>query len=99
LARNVVTPFGELDLVVQEKLTGRLVFVEVKARSREDVAAGEHAVGAVKQRHVVRAAQAWLKTKGLSDAAMRFDVVAVAYQDAAGNGEPELRHIPDAFLA
>ncbi|HOI55352.1 MAG TPA: YraN family protein [Phycisphaerae bacterium] len=99
LARNVVTPFGELDLVMQEKLSGRLVFVEVKARSREDVAAGEQAVGRAKQRHVIRAAQAWLKSKGLSDAPVRFDVVAVAYADAAGHGEPELRHIPGAFLA
>ncbi|MBN2584348.1 MAG: YraN family protein [Planctomycetes bacterium] len=97
LARNVVTPFGEIDLVVQEKISGRIVFVEVKARSREDIAMGEHAVGAKKQRHIVRAAQAWLKAKGLSDPPLRFDVVAVSFPDAAGTGEPELRHTPGAF--
>ena len=94
LARNVQTPFGEIDLVAREKVSGRIVFVEVKTRSREDVARAEQAVGRNKQRHIVRAAQAWLKSKGIADPPMRFDVVAVTFDDT---GKPQVRHTPGAF--
>ena len=94
LARNVQTPFGEIDLVTREKLSGRIIFVEVKTRSSEKIARAEQAVGRKKQRHIVRAAQAWLKSKGIADPPMRFDVVAVTFDQA---GEPQVRHTPAAF--
>jgi len=94
LARNVETPFGEIDLVAREKLGGRIIFVEVKTRSCERIARAEQAVGRKKQRHIVRAAQAWLKSKGIIDPPMRFDVVAVTFDNA---GDPQIRHTPGAF--
>ncbi|NIA22309.1 MAG: YraN family protein [Anaerolineaceae bacterium] len=94
LARNVETPFGEIDLVAREKRSGRIIFVEVKTRSGEEIARAEQAVGRRKQRHIVRAAQAWLKSKGIADPPMRFDVLAVTF-DAAG--DPRIRHTPGAF--
>ena len=94
LARNVETPFGELDLVAQEKKGGRIIFVEVKTRTDESVARGEQAVGRAKQRHIVRAAQAFLKAKGIGEAPLRFDVVAVTFD---ADGRPQVRHTPGAF--
>ena len=96
LARNVETPFGELDLVAQEKRSGRIVFAEVKTRTDESVARGEQAVGRAKQRKIVRAAQAFPKARRLgADTPVRFDVVAVVF--AAEGGKPEVRHTPGAF--
>ena len=94
LARNYKTPLGEVDLVAQEKRSGRIVFAEVKTRTDESVARGEHAVGRAKRRHIVRAAQAFLKAKGIADAAVRFDVIAVTFDST---GRPEVRHTPAAF--
>jgi len=95
LARNYTTPLGELDLVAQEKATGRIIFAEVKTRTDESVASGEQAVGRAKQRHIVRAAQIFLKAKRVpADMALRFDVLAVTF-DAAGR--PQVRHTPGAF--
>jgi putative endonuclease len=56
--RNVRVGGGEIDLVVRRGQ--RLVFAEVKERSREDFGGGLAAVDAEKRRRVERAARAWL---------------------------------------
>jgi putative endonuclease len=66
---------AEVDLIVREP-DGTLVFVEVRARSRDDFGGALASVGAAKQRRIVRAAQHYL----LREATLppcRFDVVAV----------------------
>jgi putative endonuclease len=95
LARNYATPLGEIDLIAQEKQGGRLIFAEVKTRSDESIARGEHAVGRAKQRHIVRAAQIFLKAKRVGpDVALRFDVLAVTFDES---GKTIIRHTPEAF--
>ncbi len=95
LARNFTAGGAEIDLVAREKKTGRIVFAEVKTRTDESVALGEQAVGRAKQRHIVRAAQLFLRRKGLPDESpVRFDVLAVTFD---GDGRPEVRHTPAAF--
>ena len=95
LARNFKVPCGEIDLVVQEKKTGCLVFAEVKTRSDESVARGEDAVGRTKQRHIVRAAEAFVKAKRVPpDTPLRFDVLVVTFD---ADGRPVIRHTPAAF--
>lgn len=97
LARNYSTPMGEIDLVAQEKKTRRIIFAEVKTRTDESVARGEHAVGRTKQRKIIRAAQKFLKAKRVGDdVPLRFDVLAVTFD---ATGRPEVRHTPDAFRA
>jgi len=97
LARNYATPLGELDLVALEKTSGRIIFAEVKTRTDESVASGEQAVGRGKQRHIVRAAQIFLKAKRVpADTALRFDVLAVTFD---GEGRAQVRHTPGAFRA
>jgi putative endonuclease len=66
---------AEVDLILREP-DGTLVFVEVRARSRDDFGGALASVGAAKQRRIVRAAQHFL----LREATLppcRFDVVAV----------------------
>jgi putative endonuclease len=95
LARNFKAAGGEIDLVAQEKASGRIVFAEVKTRSDESVASGEQAVGRRKQQHIVRAARAFLKAKRIADdMPMRFDVLAVTFD---AEGRPVVRHTPAAF--
>ena len=97
LARNFTAAGAEIDLVAQEKSGGRIIFAEVKTRSSEAIARGEHAVGRQKQRHIVRAAQAFVKARRVpDDAPMRFDVLAVTFD---ADGTPVVRHTPNAFGA
>ncbi|MBI5883819.1 MAG: YraN family protein [Elusimicrobia bacterium] len=88
LERNYRLPFGEIDLVAREGDT--VVFVEVKARSGSGFGGPEASVGSVKQRKLVRTAQAWLRSRRWEGPA-RFDVVAIEGSD--------IRHIEDAFDA
>jgi len=91
LARNVRLPVGELDIVAQH---GRiLVFVEVKTRRGVSHGYPQEAVGATKQRQILRAAQWYLAERKLDRLQPRFDVIAVR-----GDGEvADIQHFPGAF--
>ena len=72
-----------------------LVFVEVKERRGESHGQAVEAVTARKRSRVVRAARIYAATKGLSESAIRFDVVAIDW----GPEGPRLRHDENAFSA
>jgi len=91
LARNYRTPVGELDLIVRDRQ--HLVFVEVKTRRGTAFGTPAEAVGAHKQRQIVRASQWYLSSTNGSALQPRFDVIAVII----GSGEPAITHIPNAF--
>ena len=74
LSRNWRGGGGELDIVVQRE--GSLRFVEVKTRSQDDPV-GVEAVGPVKQRRLIGAAQAWLMERDLNFEDAAFMVVLV----------------------
>ncbi len=82
---------GEIDLVMNHGKT--LVFVEVKARSSDLYGTPESAVTFKKQQTMRTTAQGYLYVKNIQDRECRFDVVAIVFK----NGEPEIRHIPNAF--
>jgi len=91
LERNLRTPVGELDIIPRHGKI--LVFVEVKTRRTLAFGTPQEAVGATKQRQILRAAQWYLASgegKGLQP---RFDVVAVR----PGPAGPLIEHIADAF--
>lgn len=74
LHRNFVTPFGEADLIAQDK--DEIVFVEVKTRLTDSFGSPREAVGADKQRRYRKIAEYyWLKTGEEPNA--RFDVAEV----------------------
>jgi putative endonuclease len=74
LRRNLRTPYGEIDLVVQMGET--IVFVEVKARTGEGYGLPESSVTPAKRLHLLRAIQAYWQTEE-EEGDWRVDVVAV----------------------
>jgi putative endonuclease len=91
LARNYRCRSGEIDIVADDR--GTLVFVEVKERRSDSHGTAVEAVTAEKRRRVVRAAHAFAATHGLSEAAVRFDVLAIDW----GAEGPRVRHDAGAF--
>jgi putative endonuclease len=83
---------GEIDLVCRERDT--LVFVEVKARTREDFGRPLEAVNRAKQHRISLGGLAWLRLLGDPDILFRFDIVEVTI--AAGQ-PPRIELIRNAF--
>lgn len=75
LCRRFSAAGGEIDLVCRHGES--LVFVEVKARSRNDFGHPAEAVTTRKQRRLAKAALAYLQLLGNPAIACRFDVVEV----------------------
>lgn len=90
LAKNVVFPFGELDLVADDG--GTLVFIEVKYRKNSDYGEPYEAVGKSKQRKIILAAKAYLQ-KFKTEPPCRFDVVSIG----GDLKNPVIEHLQDAF--
>src|SRR5579871_546276 len=64
---------GEIDIVAR---TGRkLVFVEVKTRSDNEVAFPERSVDPEKQRYVIRTARDYARRAGVDWSEVRFDII------------------------
>lgn len=85
---------GEVDIVARDGST--VVFCEVKSRRRGvPVADALVAVTADKQRRLRRLASAWLAAAPGRPAAVRFDVVGVAWP--ADGEAPEVVHVRGAF--
>ena len=94
LARNVLCPGGELDLIA---LDGRdLVFIEVRTRASEDFGAPEHTIGANKRRFLSRAARWYLRRHRhkVRELVPRFDVIAIIWPR---EGEPVVRYHRNVF--
>ncbi len=92
-AANVRFRFGELDLVAVSGTTLCVVEVRSHASARFGPAAGS--VDWRKQRHLIRAAQAYLQRRRPRWAGnVRFDVVTV---DPDAVGQPVIRLITNAF--
>jgi putative endonuclease len=83
--RNVRTPYGEIDLVVQ-KNGDLLIFVEVKTRTSQTFGKPEEAITAQKKLHMLQSAEAYLLQHPDYAGDWRIDVVAI-YQSGPGNPE------------
>jgi putative endonuclease len=81
---------GEIDLVAWEG--DRLVFVEVKARGRDDFGDPERNVDARKREALTRAARNYARRAGVAWERVRFDLVSVILADP-----PAISHRQDAF--
>jgi putative endonuclease len=91
LARNFRCRAGEIDVVAEDR--GTVVFVEVKERRGESHGSAVEAVTPAKRRKVIRAARVYAAIHGLSEAPLRFDVVAIDW----GPVGPRVRHFAGAF--
>ena len=86
LARNVVLPGSELDLVARDGAV--IVFVEVKTRTGS-FAPGRGAVTPAKQRRICKGAVYYMMRNGLMNRQARFDVIEIQ--------GTRVTHIVDAF--
>lgn len=82
----------ELDIVAQMGIT--LVVVEVKTRHNEIYGHPVDAVTEKKIRHIVNAAEAYLRMFDLPFE-VRFDIISIVLSD----GQCQIEHIEDAFYA
>ena len=95
LARNVVLPPGELDLIALDGRT--LVFAEVRSTEGTDAELPAASVDAAKQKKLTDVALAFLQKKRLLNHPARFDVLAVSWPP--NQREPRVVHYPNAFEA
>ena len=86
LARNVVLPGSEIDLIARDG--GVIVFIEVKTRSGS-FAPGRAAVTPAKQKRICKGAVYYMMRNGLMNRQARFDVIEIQ--------EARVTHIVSAF--
>jgi len=92
LERNYRCPFGEVDIIAEDK--GVLAFIEVKGRSSLRYGHPSEAVGSRKQRRILRVAAHYLQRRGLQGKVpVRFDVVCLLFR----RGRPAFELIKGAF--
>ena len=91
LAVNFRSGRYEIDIIAQDRET--LVFIEVKATSNIDYGYPEEKVDLTKQKHISKAAQAFIQQRGLENLDCRFDVIAIVNTF----GKIQISHIEDAF--
>jgi putative endonuclease len=89
IATNFVVPIGysangrqvtgEIDIVAYDKTAYPFIlsFVEVKTRTRSDIAAPETAVDLRKQRQIVRAARLYRRLISVEGEPFRYDVISI----------------------
>jgi putative endonuclease len=92
LARNVRSPYGEIDLVVQ--LKDLTVFVEVKTRTSLSFGQPEEAVPQKKREHMQSAAEAYIQSHPEISGDWRIDVISI-YRHP--NAAPEIVHFENAL--
>jgi putative endonuclease len=81
---------GEIDIVA--RIGTRLVFVEVKTRTTDEVSFPERAVDDNKQKFIIRTARDYARRARVSWDDVRFDVITVT-----GAGKSRIVHFEDAF--
>jgi len=94
LARNVVVPMGEADLLAESPDGQSIVLVEVKTRERtghanSDAVPPEAAITAHKRRKLRAIARHLIRANNWHDRAFRIDVVGV---EVAIDGTTHVRH-------
>jgi putative endonuclease len=94
IAGPVRTPVGEIDLVLEDRASGAIVVVEVKARAGGGFGAGAEAVTTAKRRKIAEATLHFMAERGLAERPVRFDVVAL---ETDAEGRARITHYPDAF--
>jgi putative endonuclease len=85
VARNVRTPYGEIDLVAKKQTL--LLFVEVKSRSSDVFGLPEEAISSRKREHMIQSAQYYLQESSEIQNDWRIDVIAIRGRPGQVNPE------------
>ena len=79
LEQNWCSAMGEVDIIALDREA--LVFVEVKSRKGSGYGLPQQAVNSFKQRQIIKTALGYLKSRGIVDKDVRFDVVSISGED------------------
>jgi putative endonuclease len=90
LARNIRTPYGEIDIIVQKD--GLTIFVEVKTRTSRSLGPPEISVTPRKQEHMLAAAEHYASEHEIDH--WQIDVIAV---EGRPGKQPEFTHFENAI--
>lgn len=90
IARNVRTPYGEIDIVVQKE--GFTIFVEVKTRTSGSLGPPEIAVTPRKQEHMLGAGEHYAAEHEVDH--WQIDVIAV---EGKPGQRPKITHFENAI--
>ena len=93
VARNYRPAGGEVEADIVARQGDTLVFVEVKSRATGDNGSPDRAIGAEKQKNIVRAACAYTTRAGIDWSQVRFDTISVVFTNP-----PSIVHQKDAFF-
>jgi putative endonuclease len=93
LNRNFSTPFGEIDLIAKQN--EYIVFLEVKTRISERFGPPLSSITGIKQKHISKNCQYYLKRYGLYEKPCRIDVIGISLN--AREDLHILRHIRNAI--
>jgi putative endonuclease len=91
--RNYRTPYGEIDLVMQDGKA--MVFVEVKTRTSTRYGQPEDAVTTLKQSHLLQAAQQFMQEHPEYENEWRIDVISILKR--VPDDTPEIMVFEDAI--
>jgi len=89
---NYRTPFGEIDIVANDK--DAIVFVEVRTRTSPALGPPLLSITRLKQLRMARNALFFLKRYGLADNDWRLDVLSIKLDEWSGS--EEIEHIENA---
>jgi len=93
LARNVRTPYGEIDIVAKE--LDQIIFVEVKTRTSRQFGYPEDAITESKITHLIESAEFYLQEHPDINVDWRIDVIAIQVDQQRNS--PTLAHFEDAL--
>ncbi len=93
VARNYRPAGGEVEADIVARQGETVIFVEVKSRASGDFGSPDRAIGADKQKNIVRAARAYATRAGVEWSQVRFDTISVVFTDP-----PSIVHQKDAFF-
>lgn len=82
---------AEVDIVARQGEL--LVFIEVKTRTSDEFGAPDRAVDGEKERHILKAARAFVTRAGIEWSKVRFDVISIVIANP-----PTITHQQDAFV-
>ena len=84
----------DIDIICKTSDMTTVVFVEVKARANDDVTSPEDAVDIRKMRHLMVAADEYVKSHDISEE-LRFDIMTIVGK--RNSKQIKVNHIEDAF--
>ena len=93
LKRNYLCRIGEIDIIAEK--SGRIAFIEVKARSEGSLASPKEFVTNEKQRKIVNTACVYIKENNIKKP-VSFDVIEVFY-DKDFEKVLKINHLENAF--